>query len=251
MLQTSTHPEAGPDLLAADAPELTAPVTPRFELKLPLANRTPAAVEAAIRSHPLGFESLHPPRRVSSVYFDTPGFACLQTSLEGVSRRLKLRLRWYGESDAPGAGQLEWKWRRGDAGWKWTVPLAWEGELAKQRWSELRERARAELNGAQRATFDALAMATLLVRYRRSYFVSRDGTCRLTLDQDLSFVPQSGGLGLQLRGALPCPRIQVLELKVAYDRSDCAREALRGFPYARARFSKYTLGLELYLARRS
>jgi hypothetical protein len=217
---------------------------PRLELKLPLANRTPAAVWASIRRHPAGFERLHPPRRIGNVYFDTPSFACLRTSIEGISRRLKLRLRWYGDGDVQGRGQLEWKWRAGRAGWKWTLPVAWEGPLAKQRWSELRERLREELDGRRRASFDALSRPTLVNRYRRSYFVSRDGLCRLTLDEDLAFLPQPGGLYPQLLGAITCPRVHILELKLPLDRPDAARAALQAFPYRPARFSKYTFPLE-------
>jgi len=235
------------DLTPSDTPELGAPQQRRFELKLPLENRTPAAVYAAIRRHPLGFEPLHPERRVNSIYFDTPAFSCLHTSVEGVSRRLKLRLRWYGDDDAVDAGQLEWKWRRGRDGWKWTLPVAWEGELAKQRWSALRGQLREGLDGRQRATFDALAVPALLVRYQRAYWISRDGRCRLTVDGALRFAAQTGGLAPQLRGELPAHRIQVLELKLPVSRPELAREALQGFPYRPARFSKYTTGMGLCL----
>jgi hypothetical protein len=227
--------------------EASAPVDRRYELKLPLLNRNAAGIWSSIRRHPLGFEELHPPRQINNVYFDTPHLSCFTTSIAGVSRRLKLRLRWYGESDDVGKGQLEWKWRAGNAGWKWSAPVAWEGNLAKQSWSPLRDRFRSDLDGRQRATFDALSITTLLNRYRRSYFISRDGRCRLTLDEDLSFIAQTGGLSLQTLGVTPCRRMQVLEVKVAYDEADVVRSALQGFPYRPARFSKYTTGLELFL----
>jgi hypothetical protein len=220
----------------------------RFEFKLPLANRTPAGVWSTIRRHPLAFEEHHPPRRINNIYFDTPALTCFQTSIAGVSRRLKLRLRWYGDDDGVDHGALEWKWRAGKLGWKWTRPVAWEGELAKWSWTELRARLRAELNGRERATFDALAIPTLLNRYRRRYFISRDRRCRLTLDEDLSFNPQLGNLRPRTRFAIPAPRLRVLELKVSQTHSVAVREALQGFPYRSARFSKYTTGLELFLA---
>jgi hypothetical protein len=246
---SSMRAEAPLAALPPDPPELGAPAAHRFELKLPLDNRTPAAVYAAIRRHPLGFERLHPERRVSSIYFDTPALTCLYTSVEGMSRRVKLRLRWYGDDDAVDAGQLEWKWRRGREGWKWTVPVAWEGELAKQRWSELRTRLREGLDGRQRAVFDALGVPALLVRYERAYWVSRDGRCRLTVDRALRFAAQTGGLAPQLRGEIPAHRVQVLELKLPVSQPELAREALQGFPYRAARFSKYTAGLAYCLPR--
>ena len=74
---------------------------------------------------------------------------------------------------------------------------------------------------------------------------------RLTLDDSLVFVPQSGGLALQTRGALPWRRVQVLEVKLPTGEAAAAREALHGFPYRPARFSKYTTGIELALVRRA
>jgi hypothetical protein len=235
-----------PESRAAEDVELPGIVPRRREIKIPLHNRTPAGVQACIRRHPLGFETLHPDRWINNVYFDTPSLACFYTSVAGVDRRLKLRLRWYGDCDDVREGQLEWKWRLGIAGWKWTLPVFWEDDLGKLGWTRLRERLRPELDGRQRATFDALAIPTLLNRYRRSYFVSRDGRCRLTHDTQLSFVPQSGGLGLQRHGGVSCWRTEVLEIKVDLARADAARRALAGFPYRPARFSKYTTGLELF-----
>ncbi len=237
------EPESG----IAEGEELPGPLSQRREIKIPLHNRTAAGVEASIRRHPMGFETLYPDRQINNVYFDTPSLTCFTTSTAGVHRRLKLRLRWYGSGDAVREGQLEWKWRLGIGGWKWTVPVSWQEDLDKLRWSQLRDRMRSGLDGRQRATFDALAVPTLLNRYRRSYFVSRDGSCRLTWDTQLLFVAQAGGLALQRLGGASCWRTQVLEIKVDLVRADDARRALRGFPYRPARYSKYTAGIELFL----
>lgn len=216
----------------------------RLEIKFPLGNRTRAGVEAAIRLHPMGFERLHPTRRISNFYFDTPELSCFWASLSGANQRLKLRLRCYDGAD--GTGALEWKWRRGSSGRKWVIPVRWHGELAKQRWSELRSAFREALGGRQRASFDALALPTLMNRYRREYFISRDGSVRLTLDDELCFVPQRGGLAPQLHGEIGWSRMRVLELKVPADAQDAASRAARGFPYRPARFSKYAAGMELW-----
>lgn len=240
-------PQHSAEQTGVDEPEGTRVEAARFEFKLPLVNRTPAGVWSSIRRHPLAFEEQYPPRRINNLYFDTPALSCFQTSVAGVSRRLKLRLRWYGDDDSVDHGALEWKWRADKAGWKWTLPVRWEGELVKSSWRELRARLREELGGKERATFDALAIPTLLNRYRRRYFVSRDQRCRLTLDEELSFNPQIGIVRPHTRFAIHGRRLRVLELKVAQTEVEVVREALQGFPYRSARFSKYTTGLELFL----
>jgi len=219
----------------------------RMEIKFPLVNRTPAGVDAAIRLHPMGFERLFPPRWIHNIYFDTPDLGCFYTSVSGATQRLKLRLRWYGDPAGADGGALEWKWRQNALGRKWVVPVAWDGNLEKQHWSRLRAGFREGLGARQRTSFDALALPTLLNRYRRDYWISRDGSIRLTVDDQLSFVPQRGSLRPQVRGSIPWGRIRVLELKAPAASTDAVHEAARGFPYRPARFSKYTAGMELAL----
>jgi hypothetical protein len=167
--------------------------------------------------------------------------------MSGATHRLKLRLRWYGDPAGTDGGALEWKWRRSVLGRKWVVPVDWDGNLAKQRWSTLRTGFREDLGVKQRASFDALALPTLLNRYRREYWISRDGSVRLTVDDQLSFVPQRSSLAPQMHGSIPFRRLHVLEIKAPAAEMEAVREATRGFPYRPARFSKYTAGMELSL----
>jgi hypothetical protein len=239
------HARVVEQLLEDFAPEQLPALEHRCELKLPVRHHGSADVWRAIRCHPLGFEALYPDRGVHNLYFDTPGLAAYAASLEGAEPRLKLRLRWYGESDDVREGRLEWKWRRGPRSWKWSTPVAWSDDLLKLRWSALRDELRRELDGRQRATFDAMARPVLLNRYLRSYFVSRDGSCRLTHDRQLVFAAQ---LGARVRpGVRPlrCWGLEVLEIKTAAERPDVAERALRGFPFHAARFSKYAAGVGL------
>ncbi|MBW2577561.1 MAG: polyphosphate polymerase domain-containing protein [Deltaproteobacteria bacterium] len=222
----------------------------RLEIKFPLANRTSAGVDAAIRSHAMGFERLFPTRWIHNIYFDTPALSCFYTSMSGATQRLKLRLRWYGDPAGPDSGALEWKWRRSALGRKWVAPVDWEGNLEKQCWSALRTGFREDLGARQRASFDALALPTLLNRYRREYWISRDESIRLTVDDQLSFVPQRSSLAPQMRGSIPWGRMRVLEIKAPATSMKSVREAARGFPYRPARFSKYTAGMELSLPHR-
>jgi SPX domain protein involved in polyphosphate accumulation len=221
----------------------------RLEIKFPLANRTSAGVASAIRSHSMGFERLFPTRWINNIYFDTPNLTCFYTSMSGAAQRLKLRLRWYGDSVGAEGGALEWKWRRSALGRKWVAPVEWEGNLEKHRWSALRYRFRDGLAVKQRASFDALALPTLLNRYRREYWISRDGSVRLTVDDQLSFIPQRSSLAPQMRGSVPWARLRVIELKAPAASIQSVREAARGFPYRPARFSKYTAGMELTLPK--
>ena len=195
----------------------------------------------------MAFERSFPDRRINNVYFDTSELACFHASRAGLDRRLKIRLRWYGETDDIEQGHLEWKWRRGMTGFKWRREVVWGGGFGKRSWSRLRADLRTDLDAEQRATFDALPFPTLLNRYRRSYFVSRDGRARLTWDRDLEYLSQIGSRTPRVRGTVPHRRMSVLEIKLPASESDTARRVLAGFPYRPARFSKYAAGVETFL----
>jgi hypothetical protein len=95
---------------------------------------------------------------------------------------------------------------------------------------------------------DALAVPSLFNRYTRSYYVSRDGRCRLTRDRALAFGPQTGGLCFQRRREIAYRRFEILELKVASADHAVAKRVLADLPYRPARFSKYTTGVELLIS---
>ena len=55
-------------------------------------------VNALIRSN-LFFNKQHPNRRVNSIYFDDANYSSIIENLDGVSKKKKIRIRWYGEED--------------------------------------------------------------------------------------------------------------------------------------------------------
>ena len=69
----------------------------RHELKLTCAGSLLPQVRSWMRLHPAGLIVANPPRRVNSLYLDTPGLASLAANLDGLRRRDKVRWRWYGD----------------------------------------------------------------------------------------------------------------------------------------------------------
>lgn len=214
----------------------------RYEVKLPLRAASPSAVLAAVRSHCMGFTEAFPPRIVSSLYFDTPDLRCYHESHAGLGRRLKLRLRWYG--DDPTLAAFEWKWREGQLGSKRTLPVDVHVPLAELDVRALRSDVRGRLSDVDRVAFDALRQPTVLTRYRRRYYESRDGQCRLTIDDELAFAADPGGMHPRRRPSTPALRLQVLELKLPSAERETLVRALQSFRYRPARYSKYCAALD-------
>ena len=77
----------------------------------------------ALRLDRAGIRTLYPERLVQSLYLDTTHGRALEENLSGLSRREKLRLRWYGPRSDTVAAVLERKCRENSLGWKEVAPV--------------------------------------------------------------------------------------------------------------------------------
>lgn len=154
----------------------------RYELKFVCEERARPRLLAELRLLQDCLSVAHPPRVVQSIYFDTVDRVALHDNLAGVSRRHKLRFRWYGDASASVPGQLECKRRRGELGDKLvhplTAPIGVEGNprhrFVKALRAALPIECRARLDGREPAVW---------TRYERDYLATQDGEVRVTLDR--------------------------------------------------------------------
>jgi len=215
---------------------------PRYERKFTIQGLALPQVLALVRRHPAAFHEAYPSRLVNNVYLDTPGLTSYHDHVNGAPNRVKIRVRWYGNSEGEiPCPILERKLKRGMVGGKMAKPLPrlhlnGEGvrpQLARALASDgLPENWRAGLRCLQPSLFS---------RYRRHYFVSADNRFRLTIDSELSFAaPQNGTRsGVKLNWPLI-----VVELKFAPEHAEAAPLVTNPFPFRIARCSKYILGIE-------
>lgn len=216
----------------------------RYEKKFVAEGLTLAEVLAGVRRHPSAFREVYPPRIVNNIYLDSPARRDYYEHINGTANRSKTRVRWYGQQSAVAERpMLERKLKRGAVGGKQTHPLPPvsinEGCL------------RSSLNGA----FDTAVLPPILRsslrhlepalfnRYQRHYFLSRDGTFRLTVDSGL----QLAGIQPNARAvvfSLPVARTVIIELKFGLDSAEDAALVTNAFPFRVARFSKYVAGIE-------
>jgi hypothetical protein len=234
------------------SPEATAgggPPAGRYERKFLVRELSLHEVESIVRVHPALFRTTFPPRWVNNVYFDLPGLDNFTANVDGAMRRVKLRVRWYG--DLHGRVErpvLERKAKHGLFGTKEVFELP-PLELSPGFAGRAIEAhvAGAGLPGAVRE--QALAQdAVLLNRYRRSYFLSADGRFRLTLDSALEFRPvgRLGGGGLFRADERDTV---VVELKYDAELDVQAERIASAFPFRLTKSSKYAAGIERLLVQ--
>jgi hypothetical protein len=218
----------------------------RYELKLVCNPHRLAQARSWVRLHPAGFVVAYPPRRVNSLYFDTPHLSSFDENLMGVSARQKLRLRWYGEDVRGIEPVLELKQKRDLLGRKKQVRLSCKLDLTCS-WREILGAVRACVEPEWRVLLQTADQPVLFNRYQREYYATPDGALRVTLDYACAAYDQRLSLRPNLRVQFPVADRVVIELKAAPEQADRLQEAVAQFPAMRTRNSKYAGSLQTAL----
>ena len=216
----------------------------RYERKFLAEGVSSAEVLARVRCHPGAFREVYPPRVVNNVYLDTPSRRDYHDHIDGAPNRTKTRVRWYGpQFESAERPTLERKLKRGLVSGKasHTLPnLTINGGCLRSFLARNLEAA--DLPPELRLALRHMEPA-LLNRYRRHYFLSRDGDFRLTVDSELQFAGvKADGRPRAFSGAASA--VVIVELKFAPEFAEKASLVTNRLPFRVSRFSKYVAGIE-------
>ncbi len=207
----------------------------RYELKLVCEGQQLAQVRSWIRLHPAAFIIAFPPRQVNNIYLDTPALDSLNANLIGVSKRCKLRLRWYDKEIQP---WLELKSKENLLGDKKRAPLPCSIDLNTP-WVEILQAVRDCAPSEWRPWLYGLIRPSLYNRYQREYYVTPDGAIRATIDTEQYACDQRFCARPNLRRSLPIRDTVIIEIKGVPDEIDRLQDVVGRFPISRGRNSKY------------
>ena len=180
--------------------------------------------------------------RVTSLYFDTPYDAALREKLDGVDRREKFRLRYYG--DHPAWLKLEKKFKVNGLCGKRSARLSWEeGErLLAGELDFLLEREEPLLAELYHKLRGSLLAPRTAVCYDREAFLYAPGNVRVTLDRNLRTCGDSAGfLSPGSFPLKPLDALTVLEVKYNAFLPDLVRLAVQTPDRRAGACSKYAL----------
>ena len=214
----------------------------RRELKFALPGVDAATIIGTLSTNlkPIAFGS-EPDSRVSSIYFDDDQLISCRESMDGVSRRTKLRLRWY--DSPPEATRELWfelKHRRNVSISKERFPILLERPLSEYRYTDLHRHVMGSL--ASETAEEWLMRRpspTVLVSYRRRHFRDPSSGIRLTVDRDICGYDQLGFAKPGLRFATPLDGLTVIEVKTPVGEESRAAELLYPLRPRLTRSSKY------------
>jgi SPX domain protein involved in polyphosphate accumulation len=220
----------------------------RHERKLVAEDYSAAELAAVVRMHPAHFSEAHPPRRINSVYFDTAGLRAYRETVSGLSGRTKVRLRWYGAmlGEVP-SPRGEVKVKRAAVGGKRrfdAAPFVMRDGIDGV---EIEESLRSGAASPEDARLVAGLCPVIVVTYLRSYWLSRDGRCRLTIDSEIAYL-RVRRYGNRFGQPFADAGRVVIELKYALEEDAGAPLVAGRFPVRVSRSSKYARGIELLYA---
>ena len=218
----------------------------RHELKFVAPAERYHELENWVRLNAGGFVRAFPARRVNNVYFDTPDLATYRENLSGTSRRTKLRLRWYGDTNRPDTAAIELKHRRNHLGWKSIYRLG-PLDLENASWSALRRRIREQLTDEGRLWFDAHREPVMMNRYDRQYYERPERDVRITLDRRQAVFDQRRQPRPNQTRPANLPDTLVVEVKFAPGDRSIGNWVLQGIPIRVSRNSKYAIAAQAIL----
>lgn len=209
----------------------------RFELKVPYQTREYAEFDSWIRGAGLHPIKQYADRDIHSVYLDTSDLDDYQDNVSGMSKRGKIRLRWY--NDDTQNTVLELKNKRGKLANKLIVRLENPGGDYPF------DRATCDrlLRSADRSHSLALQchlFPSLHVHYQRAYYELSPGI-RMTVDRNIRYQKLYPILSSAVTPSLVDI---VIEFKYPQTEARRASELLQGMPGRVFRHSKYVIGVD-------
>lgn len=217
----------------------------RFERKFLIPITPNGEIESIIKLHSSMFREIFFERSVNNIYLDSPDMLSYFSTYNGVSDRIKFRIRWYGKPFGSIQNPvLEFKKKRGLLGSKLSFPIN-NFTLKPGCHVDLISELCSTPNIPDTIKIDLSHLKpTLMNSYRRKYFRSADRAFRITVDRYINYY-RIGTIGNYFSSKVNDFNHSVLELKYSYDKDDMASAVVDEFPFQIGKNSKYVNGIQM------
>lgn len=189
-----------------------------------------------------------PTRYINNIYFDTENLQCYRDNIDGIDKRFKIRIRWYGELLKPHNAKLEIKYKKGLAGFKhsYSLPFSISGKLPN--FNEIKNAiAYSNIPSSLKVILREFR-PSLVNRYQRNYFVTSDQCLRVTFDSDLQYFSSNSFLRNYMK-SFSLSKDYIIELKIPSENLSNGSEFSNSLPFRMTKNSKYIQGLNLLMTR--
>ena len=208
----------------------------RIELKATLRSTDIYRLEEWILSETT-LSSLFPDREINNIYFETDTYASATDNIDGVSKRTKVRYRWYG-SPVISNGSLEFKRKRNNVGWKEQYPVLLQGGVPSS-YKHVIKSINSSLPLKRQIEFSYYNLPFILNSYSRKYYSTDDKKIRVTVDSSIVAYDQRWGVDINRIKKITLPSIIIVEFKFSIQDKEIAVQLMKRLPFRISKHSKY------------
>jgi hypothetical protein len=216
----------------------------RYEKKYLTSAENENKLSFCLQLHPLLFTQLYSERQVNNIYLDTHSMSNYYDNVAGISKRTKVRIRWYGDRfGIARAPVLEIKVRDNTLGSKYSFVL--DDILIDSSLNIDTIRNKFKNIGLPVPVCEYLCSLklTLMNSYVRNYFISSDSLFRITIDRSLEFI-SIGDFSNTFMHKVESRRRRILEVKYAECLERDPGVFVDAFPFRITKSSKYVYGID-------
>jgi hypothetical protein len=188
-----------------------------------------------IKLNPGLFSEIYNSRFINNIYFDSLDFKAYNDTINGVSRRKKFRIRWYGDFfGLINDPMLEMKEKEGKVVRKTSHPFPpFELKSSMNIKDILNNNSDSDCNHLINTK-----KPSIINRYQRKYFLSKDGRFRLTIDTNQKFSnPKNIQNPKNINQTGPPPTIIELKYDIQWEKE--AIQVTNALPFRLNKNSKY------------
>ena len=200
-----------------------------------------------IHLNPFLFREIYYQRTINNIYLDSLELDSFFDNVDGYSKRMKVRVRWYGDDLTEVISpKLEFKIKYGHVGTKRVFPLkpfAFGKGFSKDQLTKSFDNSNLPDVISEAVRYLHLSV---LNKYQRRYFISLDGRFRITLDKNMQYylLRDSNNSFLTKRSE---DGVSVLELKYNISDDSDANKIVKQFNFRMTKNSKYVSGASYYI----
>ena len=217
----------------------------RFEKKFIIPERLTPSIEEVLKSNSALMRKIFCPRFINNIYFDNSRFKFFFENIDGVSERMKTRIRWYGNLKGKiKKPVLEFKQKHGLTGSKTSIDLPSFDLKDIYRPGFLTSLFQNSNLDMRKKELMLSLTPSLINRYQRKYFLSFDQKFRITLDHHLKYYPVSSPEQLSSCG-LKDSLSMIMELKYSPIYQLESNNITQEFPFRVIKNSKYVRGIQI------
>ena len=217
----------------------------RFEKKFIIPFRLTYSIEEVLKSNSALMKKIFYPRFINNIYFDNSRFKFFFENIDGVSERMKTRIRWYGNLKGKiKKPVLEFKQKHGLTGSKTSIALPSFDLKDIYRPGFLSSLFQKSNLDMRKKDLMLSLKPSVINRYQRKYFLSFDQKFRVILDHHLKYYPVSSPEQLSSCG-LKDSLSMIMELKYSPIYQLESNNITQEFPFRVIKNSKYVRGIQI------